>query len=312
MMKAYHPHWILFNTHLETIYPALLRRVDFNPSRELVIDTDDGDFLEADWYSSQNQSLVILSHGLEGHARRPYMRGMARALFNEGFDVLAWNFRSCSGKINKSIRFYHSGATYDLDSIVQYSIRELRYERIFLLGFSIGGNLTIKYLGENRKLEKEIISAMAVSVPMNLAECCNCLEEGRNWLYQKKFLMDLKEKVRLKEKVFSLNTEGLEEIKTLREFDNRYTAPLHGFKDADDYYGKCSSGNFLNSVEKPLLILNSKNDSFLSPACFPEKYDPNPLVEWVITERGGHVGFGNPGETTYYSEKLASDYFGRF
>ncbi|MEQ8239911.1 MAG: alpha/beta fold hydrolase, partial [Cyclobacteriaceae bacterium] len=138
---------VLFNGHIETIYPALFRKVTLPtlPVRERITTVDD-DFLDIDWYRNGKNKVVILQHGLEGSSDRPYILGMARAFLLQSFDVCAWNFRGCSGEVNKAKIFYHSGATYDLENVVNHASKE--YDQIFLVGFSLGGNLTLKYLGE--------------------------------------------------------------------------------------------------------------------------------------------------------------------
>src|SRR5690349_18377924 len=161
--NQYSPPLFLFSPHLETIFPALLRRVDLKSYTRERITTPDNDFLDLDWLKQDSHKLVILSHGLEGNSTRPYIKGMAKALFEEGYDILAWNFRGCSEEMNKQLRFYHSGATDDLDVVVKHAA-EKKYDEIFLVGFSLGGNLTLKYLGEQASSSK-IKKAVAISVP---------------------------------------------------------------------------------------------------------------------------------------------------
>ncbi|MEK6783199.1 MAG: alpha/beta fold hydrolase [Bacteroidota bacterium] len=285
---------ILFHAHLETIYPALLRKVDFIPYERERITTPDQDFLDLDWLKQGSFRLVILSHGLEGNTSRAYVRGMAKAFFLAGYDVMAWNYRGCSEEMNRNLRFYHSGATDDLDVVIQYVNKKKVYSEISLIGFSLGGNLTLKYLGEKgSQLPASLKKAVVFSVPMDLHMSCLKISTRSNWMYSKRFLLSLKRKVIQKSKHLpELNTHGIDVITNLMEFDDKFTAPIHGFKNAIDYYGKSSSIHFLHGIAIPTLIINAKNDPFLSKECFPS-YDAiqNPSLRMDYSEFGGHVGF---------------------
>ncbi|WP_026950217.1 YheT family hydrolase [Algoriphagus mannitolivorans] len=303
------PKW-LFNGHLETIYPALARRVNFQSPRNERITTPDGDFLDLDWYCNGNHRLTIISHGLEGSSSRPYMLGMTKKFVQNGFDVLAWNYRGCSGELNDKPIFYHSGATYDLETVVDHA--EKKYDEIFLVGFSLGGNLTLKYLGEKRSRSPKIKKGVAVSVPLDLGKSCDKISTRENFLYSKRFLKSLKEKVIRKSEKFpqQIDFRALNHVKTLRDFDNFFTGPLHGFKDAEEYYQVNSSLFFLEGIQVPTLVLNALNDPFLSQSCFPkdlaEKLDQ---VYFEFPSHGGHVGFSSAlFENTYYSEGRAVEF----
>lgn len=303
------PKW-LFNGHLETIYPALFRNVTFqNPEKER-IQTPDEDFLDLDWYRTGNSRLAIISHGLEGNSSRAYIRGMAKKFFENGFDVLAWNYRGCGEELNDKPIFYHSGATYDLDTIVQHSSKN--YSEIFLVGFSLGGNLTLKFLGEKGSSNPKIKKGIAISVPLDLGKSCDKISTGENTFYSWRFLRTLKEKVERKSQKFpeELDTTLLKKTNTLREFDDFFTGPLHGFKDAAEYYHINSSIHFLPKIEVPTLILNAKNDPFLSDTCYP--YHLVEKLEQVYLEfpsHGGHVGFSSAdSQNSYYSEARAVEF----
>jgi uncharacterized protein len=306
----YSPPLFLFSPHLETIFPALLRRVDLQAYSRERIKTPDEDFLDLDWLNQGADKVVILSHGLEGNSTRPYVKGMAKALFGVGYDILAWNFRGCSEEMNRQLRFYHSGATDDLEVVVQHAITK-KYKEIFLVGFSLGGNLTLKYLGE-KKPTLQIKKAVAISVPMELESSCKKISESSNWMYANRFLKSLKKKITAKAALMSgLDTSGLQKIKTLLEFDNRYTAPLHGFENGIDYYRKCSAVNFVEHISTPTLIINTLNDPFLSKACFPtEEVKNHRHVKLEILLRGGHVGFTQFNKNgLYWSEQRTVDFF---
>ncbi len=303
----YLPPKFYFNAHLETIFPAITRRVKLMPYTRERIATPDGDFLDLDWLKNKGEELVIISHGLEGNSQKPYVRGMARAFYNRGYNVLAWNYRGCSGEINHQLRFYHSGATDDLQVVLDHA-QALGYTKINLVGFSLGGNITLKYLGEMKEIAA-INKAVAISVPLNLHSSCLKISEPDNFIYSRRFLRNLKEKVRLKAKQLpnKLDTRPLKNIKTLMAFDDAYTAPIHGFKDAVDYYTKCSSLYFLQYIKVETLIINALNDPFLAADCYPiEKLHHHKFVRLETPTFGGHVGFtAFNKEKMYWSEKRA-------
>jgi uncharacterized protein len=283
---------LLFNGHLETIYPSLFRKIILSYKRERIT-TPDSDFLDIDWLTRDSTRLIIISHGLEGNSTRPYVTGMAQTFFDHGYDVLAWNYRGCGDEINKQLRFYHSGATDDLDVIVRHAITKNKYSEIYLIGFSLGGNLTLKYLGESYPSSSLIKKAVAFSVPMDLYASCVQISKRSNWIYAQRFLRSLKKKIINKSKFYpSLDIKGLSKINTLLEFDDRYTAPIHGFKNAIDYYTRSSSIHFLPKIKVPTLIVSALNDPFLSRECFPSKEEyNNPLISFETSARGGHCGF---------------------
>lgn len=310
MKPAYAPPRFLFSPHLETIYPSLIRRVKLQGYTRERIETPDNDFLDLDWLQRGSDKLVILSHGLEGSSDRPYIKGMAKAFFSNGIDVLAWNYRGCSGEMNRQLRFYHSGATDDFNTVIDHAIDIKKYKTIFLVGFSLGGNMTLKFLGE--KLPRpEIKKAVAISVPLDLQTSCEKISTPGNWIYSRRFLKSLKAKVTQKAKLMKgLDISGLEKIKTLSQFDDRFTAPLHGFKNAVHYYQQCSALGFLDGIRIPTLIINTLNDPFLSKECFPvDLVKDHPTLLLEILPRGGHVGFTQLNKNgLYWSEQRAFEF----
>ena len=314
LLKNYLPPFFLFNPHLETIFPALLRRVTLTAYTRERITTPDDDFLDLDWLQKDFERVAIISHGLEGSSQRPYVKGMAKALHDNGFDVLAWNFRGCSGEINRQLRFYHSGATDDLHTVIDHVMALRKYKSIFLVGFSLGGNITLKYLGE-RKASAFIRKAAVFSVPMDLQSSCEKISRPANRVYSNRFVSSLKKKIRMKARMRNdLDTSKLARIKTLTEFDDAYTAPLHGFRDAKDYYSQCSSIRFVNDIKTPTLIINTSNDPFLSQECFPAALlKGHPYVRLEILSRGGHVGFTQFNKNgLYWSEQRALEFLSQF
>jgi predicted alpha/beta-fold hydrolase len=290
----YQPPLGFRNGHWQTIYASLFRRVPDVVYRREQIDTPDDDFLDLDWVKTGADRVVILSHGLEGSTQRSYIRGMARALSQCRWDVIAWNYRGCGGTPNRQLRSYHSGATEDLEVVVQHALA-MEYEQVALVGFSLGGNLTLKYLGERgAELDSRICAAATFSVPTDLDAGSAHLDGRSNWIYAKRFLVNLREKVRQKRTQYPDALPGYDEaaITSLRAFDDCYTAPLHGFADAADYYAQSSSKPFIADIAVPTLIVNAADDPFLPEACYPvgETRD-HPHVFLETPARGGHVGF---------------------
>jgi predicted alpha/beta-fold hydrolase len=307
----YSPPFFLFNAHLETIYPALLRRVNIAPYKRERITTPDNDFLDLDWLTQHSTKLVIISHGLEGNSQRPYVKGMAKALFSNGYDVLAWNFRGCSEEMNRQLRFYHSGATEDLETVVQHALTTKRYTELYLVGFSLGGNLTLKYLGEKTP-HPSIKKAATFSVPVDLKSSCEKISLPMNRIYSRRFVNSLKTKIIRKAAIMpGLDLSCLDKIRSLQEFDDAYTAPLHGFKNALTYYTACSALNFLNTISIPTLMINTQNDPFLSKQCLAaEEFKDHPNLVFEITAKGGHVGFAQINKNgLYWSEFRALGWF---
>ncbi len=289
------PAW-LPGGHLQTIVPALFRRARiFTRDRERIATPDD-DFLDLDWADDPaNRRLAILTHGLEGNSHDSYIQSHALALHREGWNVLAWNFRGCSGTANRRLRSYHSGSTDDLAVVIDHALASKAPDQLALIGFSLGGNVTLKYLGDlGPAVDPRITAAVAFSVPCDLASSSLALESRANRLYMSRFLVNLRRKIR--EKILAhpgkLTDLGLDAMRTFREFDGAYTAPLHGYRDAEDYWTRASSKPVLAHVTIPTLLVNARNDPFLPPACFPEdaaRTSPHFHLESPAT--GGHLGF---------------------
>jgi predicted alpha/beta-fold hydrolase len=308
-INTYKPLRFLRGQHLETILPNLLRNVKQTEAIRERVDTPDGDFLDLDWHLQGSSTLAIISHGLEGNSNRPYMKGMAKIFTDNNIDALCWNFRGCGSEMNIKPRLYHSGATTDLDTVVQVAV-DKGYEQIVLIGFSLGGNITLKYAGEQGKgLSRHIKAAIAFSVPLDLAAGGREISKPHNWMYCKRFLKNLKIKIRLKHLQFPeiIKLNGLNKVNNLRDFDDIYTGPIHGFAGADDYYFQSSAIRFLEDINIPSLIVNAKNDPFLPEECYPFKLiEQCPKIVFETPDHGGHVGFVELNRQGYYwSDKRA-------
>lgn len=282
------------NNHVQTVLPTLFRKVrGVNYTRER-IDTPDGDFIDIDISAAGSERAVILSHGLEGHSDRHYMKGMIRAFNQRGWDGIAFNFRGCSGEPNRNAVTYHSGKTEDLHTVIEYLIKTRGYKTVAIAGFSLGGNLTLKYAGERGgDILPQIKCAIGISAPCDLVSSSVEIHKRKNYIYSKRFLSTLIDKMKEKEGILPPEiTRDYSSIKTLGDFDNAFTAPLNGFKDAMDYWGRCSSGKYISQTAIPTLILNSKDDPILGPGCFPYKEaEENSKLFLEVTEKGGHMGF---------------------
>ncbi|AYN69522.1 alpha/beta fold hydrolase [Euzebyella marina] len=297
------------NGHVSTIYSGLFRKVAGLQQTRERLELSDGDFLDLDWSFSvsSTKKVILLLHGLEGNGQRPYITGSAQVFNETNYDACAVNFRGCSGETNRLFRSYHSGATEDLEEIVQHILRLKKYDEIYIKGVSLGGNLALKYIGEPRSLPKEIKAVIGISVPCNLSSSLTELLKAKNFAYSQRFKKHLVAKLRLKEPLFPerLTKKDIARIKNLKDFDDIYTSRAHGFKNAMHYYEKCSCLQFLPNVQIPTLIINAQNDSFLGPECFPIKEaKDNKNIYLEIPKFGGHVGFWDYGNR-YHNEKRA-------
>lgn len=313
----YQPPFYLFNGHLQTIVPSLWRTVPEVTYQRERLELPDGDFLNLDWSRlpamRPTDGLAIVSHGLEGDASRPYVRGMVRALNRAGLDALAWNYRSCGGEMNRLLRSYHLGDTQDLDLVLRHALATGRYQRAYLLGFSAGGNVTLKYLGEDAaRVPAEVKRAAVFSVPTDLQASSEYIGRPQNQVYMRRFLKSLRQKIRDKAALLpgQIDLEGLEALRNFPQFDDKYTAPMHGFDSAEAYYQYASSGRYLSGIRVPTLLVNAQNDPFLPASCYPREVAANsPFVFLETPSDGGHVGFaeGSP-DGEYYSERRAVEF----
>ncbi|MAP80566.1 MAG: alpha/beta hydrolase [Aequorivita sp.] len=305
--SKYNPPFPFTNGHFSTIYSSKIRPVPAVVQHRERIEIVGPDFIDIDWSYAENATLkvAILLHGLEGNAQRAYIKGQAKILNNYGWDVAGVNLRGCSGEKNLMYQSYNAGKTDDLELIINSILSKNKYAEIALQGFSLGGNLTLKYLGERQTLPKEIKKAVAISTPLDLKGSLHALEKYYNWVYRTSFLKNLRKKYKSKMEDFpeKMTVSDYKKITSLLQFDDLYTAPAHGFKNAFDYYEKNSSLQFLPNIKIPTYILNAANDSFLSPQCYPTHIASNSKNIFLeISKYGGHVGFHQT-NSVYYSEK---------
>jgi predicted alpha/beta-fold hydrolase len=310
--STYKAPYLFRKGFISTVYSGLIRKVKgVNQQRERIT-LSDGDFLDLDWSYANEKSnkVIILLHGLEGNAQRPYITGAAKLFNQNGIDALSVNFRGCSGEPNRNYYSYHSGATEDLHEVINHVIHQKGYTEIHLKGISLGANIILKYLGERDSVHSEVKTAIAVSVPCYLSGSAKELHAIKNILFHDRFKKHLLSSLKLKQANFPerLSIEELNTINTLNDFDNTYTSKAHGFIDASDYYEKSSSLQFLPNIKIPTLIINALNDSFLSAECYPVKEAKNNSNLYLeMPKYGGHAGFVEKMDV-YYNERRALEF----
>lgn len=307
------PPSYLFNGHLETIVPSLFRKVlGIVYSREK-INTPDGDFLNLDWSKVGSQRLLIISHGLEGDSRRHYVMGLVKLFNQNGMDVLAWNNRTCGGEINIKPILYHHGASYDLNAVIEHVISLEKYDEIYLSGISMGGAQTLKYLGEKGiDLPSEIKKAAVYSTPCNLPASAATLKLRKNLFYKNRFLGKLKKKMEAKAIQFPdlIDLELLRRVDDFDTFDTQFTAKLHGFKDARDFYKSVSADNWMPQISIPTLIINAENDPLIGQESYPLRLaESKSEIILEMPKRGGHTGFMVPDQEFTWAEYRFLDFF---
>ncbi len=306
------PPFYQYNGHLQTILPALLRNVGGIEYERERLTLADGDFVDLDWIDNGSKNLIFLSHGLEGNSDRHYMKGMAKMFALQKWDIVAWNCRSCSGEMNLMPRLYNHGEIEDIAEVIEHIISTKSYDKIVLIGFSMGGNIIMKYLGVHGKnLPQQLYKAIAFSSPTDLKGSANLLNFPQASFYRKRFLKMLKAKMEIKARQYPnlIDIDNFNNIEQWSDFDNFFTAPLNGYKDAEEFYFEGSPNNFMGGISIPTLLVNAKNDPILSPGCFPTKRCENhKFVYLEAPQRGGHVGFSAWRKQFAWSEYRALEF----
>jgi predicted alpha/beta-fold hydrolase len=313
-IEPFRPAWWLRNAHAQTVWRRFFGDGRIPPYRRERIETPDGDFVDLDWRVSceetEGRPLALILHGLEGCSGAKYVIGLMNELSRHGWDGVAMNFRSCSGELNRLPRFYHSGETEDLDFIVSRLVGKFPGRPTAIVGYSLGGNVLLKWLGEKgEKVPDAIRAAATVSVPFDLEAAAERIDRGVHRFYGRSFLGSLKPKVIAKAKVFPglIDPEEVARIRTFAKFDDRVTAPIHGFASGRDYWRRTSSGPFLPQIRRPTLLINACDDPFLPEASLPTKMIAQ--SRWLQSDfpkRGGHVGFVEgawPGSASYWVDR---------
>ena len=308
------------NRHVQTIMPRFFFSFH-NTSYELEqLDTPDGDFIELAWSLPHNETapLAIVLHGLEGNINSFYAKGMMKALKKQGYAVVLMHFRNCSTEVNRLPRAYHSGDTADLAFFINHLKQQYPNRPMVAVGFSLGGNVLAKYLGE-QALACPLSAAAVVSAPYDLSSSSDVIRKSLGKIYQKYLLDRMKKSMQRKlpqiKQQISITTDQLMNIDDLLEFDNQLTAPLHGFENAHDYYRQASAMPYLKHIAVPTLIIHAKDDPMLSIKAVPSRQDVSEHVTLRISEKGGHVGFiagKNPFKPIFWLEKTVPNYFGQY
>ncbi len=288
------PAW-LRNPHLQTIYASLAARAPRMQWRRERWDTPDGDFVDVDFIDGPAGSpWVHLYHGLEGSSNSPYARVLMGHVQRRGWRGSVFHFRGCSGEPNRLPRAYHSGDTNEID----WSLKRIRQQaataRVYAVGVSLGGNALAKWLGEAGARALEVtVRAAVVSAPLDLMAAGDALGQGFALNYAKRFLATLKRSTLAKLEIHPglVDREAVRRSRTLREFDNVVTAPLHGFRDTDDYWTRASAKPLLAAIRVPTLIINARDDPFLPEPALPTEREVSSAVKLEFPARGGHVGF---------------------
>jgi predicted alpha/beta-fold hydrolase len=294
----YRPPWWYRGRHLQTLWGPMLRPSGRPRLRRERLDTPDGDFLDLDWLEPAPAAapLVVILHGLEGSFRSHYVRGLCREAARLGLRAVVMNFRSCSGELNRAARLYHSGETSDLDWVLDRLERREPGARRALVGVSLGGNVTLKWLGERGEdASDRVAAAAAISTPFHLAGCVRALDVGLSRaLYTASFLRTLRAKIRAKAHLYRgrIDLPAALGARTFTEYDRFVTAPIYGFADEHDYWARSSSAAFLVKIRRPTLLINAVNDPFIPPSGLPrDEVAQSPWIEAAFVPEGGHAGF---------------------
>lgn len=308
----------LANAVAQTVYPLLARTAPSVPIRRERWATGDGDFLDVDLVLPRvgraARGFVIVIHGLEGSTRSGYVLGTLDLARERGLAGIAMNLRSCSGAETLTPRFYHAGATHDLRCVARQASAYFPALPGAAIGFSLGANMMLNWLSEEgRDAPESIVGAVAVSCPFDLKRCAEHLDLTRNFWLRGHFLSTLRRKGVEMARRFPdlLREDEIAAARTFREFDGAFTARLHGFRDAEDYWRRTSSARFLRNIRRPTLIVSALDDPIVPPDCIPrEAAAENPHLRLEVTERGGHVGFvaGSARAPRYWAEERALDF----
>lgn len=289
-------HPLMRNKHINTIYTSFFRKVEGVVYSREWFDTPDHDRFAVDRSLIGGTVAAVVVHGLESSTERAYIKGAVKALNSKGVDAYALNLRSCSGEMNLTYQSYHSGQTTDLHQLVVHLQHIGKYKRLFLVGFSLGGNIVLRYLGEQASGVLPIIAAAAsFSVPCDLRSSSVEMARLANRVYMDRFVKTIKQKMYYRMEHFperGLDRKKVDSLQTFADIDNLYTAPAHGFKDAEDYWASCSSKPLICNIAIPTLLVNAQNDPFLGPECYPyREAEENPNFFFASPPYGGHVGF---------------------
>ena len=285
------PAWWLRSPHLQTLWPVFFKKRHRLDLKDEQVELDDGDFIDLCWSKNLSQKTVLVLHGLEGDINSHYINGILYRLEQSGCRPVLMHFRGCSGRINRLPRAYHSGETGDLAFIVEHIKKVTGNYPYAAVGFSLGGNVLLKWLGETGE-KNPLKKAAAVSVPFRLQDAGERLERGLSKIYRDHLLVSLRKTYQEKfKKIKSPLDVDVNQLKSFWDYDDKVTAPLHGFSGAQDYYDKCSSRQFLKNISVPTRIIHSLDDPFMFESTVPTQDELSNSIDFLLTAHGGHVGF---------------------
>jgi len=314
--SQFKPAWWLPGTHAQTLWPSLVRRpVEIKLSLERLT-LPDGDFIDLAWTKGNTNKIVILLHGLEGSTDSSYARGMLATIDEKGWRGILMQFRGCSGEHNLKDRSYHSGETGDLRFLIETLRKRYPHSILCAVGFSLGGNALLKYLGEYK--DNTLLKAVStISVPYLLSNSAAKLEKGFSRLYQHHLLNRLVNKTlsKFKDRQAPVDITNINKWNTFKSFDHHVTAPIHGFKSGDDYYEQSSSRQYLKHITIPTLLIHSKDDPFMSEDAIPNQDDLSDSVTLELSDHGGHVGFVSgklPWNAKYWLEERIPEFLSTY
>lgn len=310
------PPKFLFNGHLETIFPDLFSKPGKVTYERTRFTLSDGDFLDLDWMRQDADRLVILSHGLVGSSDRPYILRAAKFYYEKGWDVLAWNCRSCGGEINNAFRLYHHGEIEDFTELLNWLDREKSYKSMALIGYSMGGSIVMKYAGvTSDAISPKIKAVVSFCAPFEIEPCAQNMDHRKNAIYSYVFRRDIKEKLYLKDKQFPgrLDLDRINKAKSWREFDEHFSARINGFSSADEFYYHASVKHFLSGLSVPTLSVNPINDPIIPYEVVPLAFaKQNKNLHAELPKRGGHVGFSLPKADFSWMEYRSVEFIEQF
>ena len=307
MIKTdFNPAWWLRSPHLQTLWPVFFKKRHKLDLTTEQVELDDGDFVDLRWSKKQSDKVVLVLHGLEGKLSSHYANGVMHQLEQSGYRPVFMCFRGCSGRINRLARAYHSGETGDLSFIVEHINNTTGKHPYGVIGYSLGGNVLLKWLGETGA-DNPVKKAVAISVPYQLHDAARRLETGVSKIYRDHLLRSLRKTYSEKfSRIKSPLDVDIKQLKSFWDYDDKVTAPLHGFDGAQDYYDRCSSRQFLKDIRVPTRMIHAADDPFMFDSTVPDENELSPAIDLLLSTNGGHVGFiagDNPFRTYSWSER---------